>query len=314
MSAKISDRFVRKMPLRIKAETVALWYADYAAGMSLAAVGKKYGRNHGSVREVFERRGLALRPLQRKLAPHGPNGQFLPFRPATKMEIVRMILDAKKLTVPAALKREWRHWPMERRVDFVGRLRTVLRMSGLLHGERPETEFSGNVVPFEYGTPAAMEIERRLNAGRTSQTAAIKINPCSQGVISQGQLWFWTGKSGYVGWRKGWHGGARAEGRKVLSHAIYEQHHGVKLPRHAVIRMADGNPNNLDPENLVRMSRNELARENQAKHHAAKSRAMTAALLANFQAQTGTRGSACPTNNKHEDIILTLRKRSHNRA
>lgn len=246
------------MPKRVKWAEVQAMYADYMkGGMSLKAVERKYGR--ADVRVIFLNRGLAVRESPHGKSAKGANGCVLPCRKHTKDEIIRLILASKKVALPEALKQEWRHWSLERRGDFAARLRAVMTLDKVFKG-RPTGPFSDNVVPFEYGSPAAHAIADRMNAGVGSRGALVKLDLGSEGVIWGGRLWFWSPKVGYQcgPWKMG-------KGRPALHHAIYEQHHGVKLQRGEVIRMKDGNWNNLDPENLVRLSRNDILRENHAK-------------------------------------------------
>jgi hypothetical protein len=164
---------------------------------------------------------------------------------------------------------------MERRGDFIARLRAHLADPQA----RPELPYSGNVVPFDYTTEAAWEIVRRRNQGRTSQQFDTKLNIISQGVIWDGRLWFWARRTPayYEGikWTPG-------HGRPGLHRIIWESIHGP-LPEAGIIRQIDGNPNNLDPSNLILSDRNELCRENQAHFLTRNSRDLTATLLNRHQ-------------------------------
>ena len=128
--------------------------------------------------------------------------------------------------------------------------------------------------PFDYASPAAHKICAAMNEGRDSRSAAVKIDICSQGVIYQGKLWFWAHKVGYEcgPWTP-------EGGRPSLHRRLWEEANGRKLPASSCIIHLDGNRNNLAPENLGLISRNENCRRNQAAALAKKSRALTALLL-----------------------------------
>lgn len=259
---------------------VAAMYADYCRPMSLHALGRKYGRDRRSIREVFVCRKLAVRTSPNASWARLPNGQVAPAVPLTPAEIEQLIVTSPRVMVPAMLKREWRSWSWARRQEFINRLRAH-------HGDeqaRPTTPFSANVEPFDYASPRAHAIARAVNAGGDSRQARTTLKTPSQGVIFEGQLWFWNRKAGYqLGlWTP-------AEGRPVLHKLLWERHHGRPVPPSHVIRFADGNRNNLAPENLLLCSRNEVARENQAAALFRKSRAQTALLLARAQSGAGVK-------------------------
>lgn len=265
-------------------------HRDYSAGLSLARLAVIYKHDRGSIRIMLQRRGFAIRPPRGKVGAKLPNGQFAKAVNLTDAQLEALIAASTRVTVPEPLKREWRHWAMARRRWFIERLRAALPHLEL----RPEKPFSANVEPFDYWTPAAREIERRARAGKNSQTSPVKIKPCSQGVIWRGQLWFWCSK---VGYQQGpWD---EVHGRPVLHHVIWAEAHRRPVPPHHVIRFADGNPNNLTPENLVLATKNDIARENQAAALQRKSRARTALLLARSQQ---------PHANSH-DLLHTLAAR-----
>jgi hypothetical protein len=255
---------------------IQLMHADYLTGMSLAAVGRKYRRHRASVRELFIRRALSIRPPAMIIPPQYPNGQIIPMRPATSAELRVMLASAKKLAVPAQLKLEWRKWSLARRGEFIARLRKKLNSPK----ERPTTPFSDNVEAFDYASTRAQEIAAHMNQGRNARTAAIKLDICSQGVIYRGKLWFWC-RSKKIGYQMGpWKPG---EGRPCLHRVIWEEANGRKLLRDEVVRFIDGNWNNLMPKNLRVATMNDLARENQAKALTRKSRALTELLLKKTQ-------------------------------
>jgi len=213
---------------------------------------------------------MSKRPGQNQHKPRAALGQFMPDPPLTKPQINALIKSATKMIVPAALKNEWRDWPMWRRVEFIDRLRAKLKSPK----DRPKKPFSSNVEPFDYGSPKAWKITNRMNAGCNSKNAKIKMNICSQGVIWNGTLWFWMQKVGYK-----IKGSQSTPAWLLLHHVIWEQHHGQPVPSGYVISFKDGNPNNLSPKNFYLRTRNDLARCNQAKGLARRSRELTTTLL-----------------------------------
>lgn len=256
---------------------VAQMHADYMGGMSLNAVGRKYGKRYGVVRELFQTRGLFVRTVQ-KAPARGANGRIIPNAPLTPAELEQLIQSATRISVPPRLKIEWRTWSLERRGEFIARLRAHLNTGQ----DRPTTPFSDNVEPFDYSTAKAHEIANTSNSGTDSRTAHTKIKPCSQGVIWDGRLWFWSRKVGYQAsgpWTP-------ERGRPSLHQTIWEQANGCSVPAGHVIRFADGNPNNHTPANLVLITRNEVARENQAQWLTSRSRESTALLLKRSQQPT----------------------------
>jgi hypothetical protein len=251
-------------------------HADYTKGMSLAAVGRKYGRHRGSVRELFESRGLAIRPPVMKIPPKYANGQIIPAKLITEKELTALIAREPKLRVPVELKLEWRKWSWERRGKFIARLRAKLNSPN----DRPKTPFSSNVEPFDYSSARAQSICAQMNKGTDSRNARIKLDICSQGVIYDGKLWFWC-RSKRIGYQMGpWTPG---EGRPCLHRVLWEKANGRKLRADEVVRFIDGNWNNLVPENLTIATRNDLARENQAAGLTRKSREVVDVLLRRSQ-------------------------------
>jgi hypothetical protein len=191
-------------------------------------------------------------------------------QPLTPEAINKLIAGATRLAVPAALKREWRGWPMERRGEFISRLRKKLR----LPTDRPNTPFSSNVEPFDYTSPRANQIMNRKNAGRGSKYFAVKMDIKSQGVIYRDELWFWSHKTGYqLGpWTP-------ERGRPCLHHHIWRETHGRPVPAGMVLVFKDGNRNNLSPDNLAPATKNDICRQNQAAALTRSSRERTALLL-----------------------------------
>lgn len=248
----------------------AQMHADYLTPMTMAAVARKWNTDSGTVRAVFKRNGIAMRAF--KPVARQANGSPVRYVPFTEAEIAALIAKQKRVSLPAELRFEWRTWSLEKRAAFIARLRAqVDNPPG-----RPETPFSSNVTPFDYGTPAAHEIARRMNKGRDSRTKIVAIKPCSQGVIYEGQLYFWSlsgGTAYFIGpWRPG-------VGRPPLHRLLWEKFNRRKLPPGSVVRQADGNRNNFARGNLVLATKNDICRENQAAALAKKSRALTTLLL-----------------------------------
>lgn len=251
-------------------------HAEYLAGASLAELGRRSGRSHSSVRELFVVRGLPVRPCAP--TPFDPiTGRKLAAIPLTETQIEALIGKALKIAVPLELKLEWRKWPLTRRADFIARLRARLHSPD----DAPLGPYSSNVEPFDYGSPRAWEILTEANRGLSSRFWKVKFDVKSQGVIFRDRLWFWSRKTGYQSgpWTP-------EHGRPVLHHLLWEEENGRPVPPASVIRFADGNPNNFTPSNLILVTRNALARENQASALFRKSRAMTALLLQRNQEKT----------------------------
>lgn len=274
--------------------TIREMYALYQAGTPLAEIGRRLGRHGSTIRGLFKRQGWALRDHHAG-KPRSRSGTFAPAEPLTDAQIEHLIATAKKIAVPPELKNEWRNWPLGRRAAFIHRLRLRLNPAR----SRPSGPFSANVIPFDYGTPAAWEIVHRLNAGTNSRSAKCKIDITSQGVIFHGELWFWSSHARYQ--RRG-NFYRDPLGKVPLHHILWAEHNGRPVPPSHVVRHIDGNSNNLDPANLTLAHRNDLCRENQARALTAKSRAITSLLLRST------------TNTKRKDHHVTLRLRALNRA
>lgn len=256
--------------LHWSAEEVAAMYTDYQRPMSLADVARLHNLDRRSLAEVFHRRGLALRPAN----PAPKFGRFKQAPRATDAQIVKMISGLDRVKVPAALKHEWRSWPMPKRMKFLQRVRAHLKPKN----DRPTTPFSGNVTPWEYGTPAAMEIARRMNAGRNSQTKVISIRASCQGVIWDGRLWFWTARFS-DGDSTGYLSGSHSRGKRLLlHHEIWKWHNQREIPPKHTVIFKDGNKNNLAPENLGLRSMADCALQNSV-HNRLKADPNNRALL-----------------------------------
>lgn len=263
-------------PKRIPAALVEAMYADYQSRMTLADVDRKYGLSKGSSRCIFSNRRLALRMDFIATKTRRPDGSFAPLVPKTEEEIESLIQSATKISVPPALALEWRKWSMARRGDFIVRLRARLRDPN----DRPELPFSANVVPFDYTSEAAWKIVNDRNAETSSRYWASKLDIRSQGVIWDGRLWFWSRRVNTYIEGVRW---TTEVGRPLLHRVIFEETHGVTLTIDDIVRIVDGNPNNLEPSNLILADRNEVCRENQARSLALKSRERTAILLNRHQ-------------------------------
>ncbi len=238
---------------------VAKMHADYMKPMSLHAVG-----------ELFERRGLFVRPF--KQIPRQANGSPVPYVPFTDEQLGAMIARTPRLAVPKELKFEWRSWSMARRCEFIAQLRAHLKSPN----DAPTGPYSSNVEAFAYGHAKAHAIAEDVNRGKDSRQLSQRIKVVCQGVIYDGQLWFWSRTCG-CGYCLGvW---TKEDGRPMLHHVLWEKHNGRSVPRGHVVRMADRNKNNLAPENLVLATRNDVARENQAGALLRKSRERTQLIL-----------------------------------
>jgi len=266
---------------------VAAMHAEYSAGMGLNAVGRKYGRHYGGVRDLFRTRGLAVRPPKMKIPPKGPDGRILPARVHTAREISEIIARAATLSIPKELSLEWRKWPLPKKGEFIARLRARLGIEGM-----PRTPLSAGLEAFDYASEKAHAICRVLNTGRDSRTRRSALKAPSQGVIFRGELWFWSVKIGYQKWLP-W---TPENGRPALHRVLWEEYNGRRLRTGDVVRFADGNRNNFSRENLILATQNDVARENQAVWLTKKSREMTSLLLKRSQRK-----------DKHADIISTLK-------
>jgi len=253
--------------LIIKPERIAAMWADYTSGMSLTAVGEKYGRNRGSLREVFAKRGLKVRPTTK---PKLGFGVLIPEPSLAEMKA--MIARLPRLSVPSELKIHWRKWSLQRRRWFIAMLREKFPSN------RPTGPFSKNVTPFEYGTQLVHEIAKKMNAGRTSQTKLISLKPTSVGVIYRDHPYFWDRLDSYVrgtGWRPG-------VGRPLLKHIIWEETNGRPVPPATMVIQKDGNKNNFDPSNLALLSMAENAIRNKTAGKIRKGTVAASALLKRF--------------------------------
>jgi hypothetical protein len=251
-------------------ELVAQMYAEYQTGISMAALAQRFGKHRRSLCQIFARRGLKLRPCKRLNEHRSSTGQFQPAKPLTQKQVTGLIKRATKLAVPFPLKLQWRKWSLERRGQFIARLRAKLNSPK----DRPQTPLSKGMAAFDYATPRAHEIAATMNEGLDSRSAAIKINICSQGIIWRNFLWFWSDKVGYVSgpWTPN-------GGRPCLHHVIWEEHNGRNVPSGHVLIFADGNKNNFAPANLKLVSRDLICRQNQAAALFRKSRQFTSILL-----------------------------------
>lgn len=274
----------KRQHLILDEKLVKRMHRDHIQGMRMKALERKYKRCDSNIRKAFERRGLPI-------IDRGNSGCFQKtVVRKTRKELISLARSLDRVKIPDAIRWEWREWPMEKRRWFIETVRAHLK----LPTDRPSLPFSSNVRPFEYWTPEARVIAANRNEGRSSREWATVINPCSQGVIWEGELWFWYSNTGYqIGlpwhpagapltpdrliWRAR-HGWDLPHGRPALHQVIFLRHHG-EIPPGCVVRHLDGNPNNLDPANLTLATRNDVARENQAAHLAAISRQKTAALL-----------------------------------
>lgn len=239
--------------------------------MSLAALGKKYGRGRSTIREIFVRRKLFVRPLEIEVK-RLPNGSFQPIRQPTAKEIEAKIRTMCFIKVPEDYRILWRKWPTEKRRAFVHRLREHLK-SPL---DRPTGQYSFNVEPFDYFSDRAQKIAKIKNAGRPSNQWAIHLKLKSEGVIYKGELYFWSSKCG------GYYSGGTwtpENGRPALHHLIWEEWNKCTVPAHCTVICKDGNKNNLGIENLTLRSKAECARMNISAHHIKNGRAALAAAI-----------------------------------
>jgi hypothetical protein len=252
---------------RVPDEQVAAMYADYMAGKKMAEIARAYGRTGSALSELFRRRGLQIREYRGPQC-HKADGTWVAAEPLTPAEIQQLIDEAKDIAIPKRLAIEWRKWDLARRADFVDRLRARLGP------ELPDPAlFSANVEFFKYGSPRAHALMDKINAGTDSRSLRVKINLKSWGVIFEDLLWCANPQIGFV--QGPWD---PVHGRPALHQVIYRRHHG-EVPAGHVIRPADGNKYNLDPGNLVAVTRNELCRENQAKTLLKQSRDRVGILL-----------------------------------
>jgi len=242
----------------------------WLGGMHLRGLAMRFGVSKYCLHRYMLRAGYRLSPEERRRRDVA--SRFVKTTvPLTDAEIAGLIERSTRFAIPPELRREWRSWPLVRRVWFVRALRAKLQRPG----EMPTRPFSANVTPFDYGSELAHALVALANVGTDSRSARAKIDICSQGVIYRRRLYFWTPKAGYVS-----DGGWNAEtGRPLLTHRIWADAHGGTMPEGCVIRMRDGNPNNLDSANLVFMTKNDVARENHARAIGRKSAEKMRAVL-----------------------------------
>ncbi len=279
------------MSARLPAALVKAMWWDYTAGLSLRATADKYDRNRNSLRELFLRRGLNVRPVPYTVVRLA-NGRIAPAKKATPERINQLIAGLKRLSVPNELAREWRLWPMERRMEFIRLARKRFPST------RPTGPFSANVKPFDYGTPAARQIMNRMNRGRNSRDKLVQLKPACGGVIFERRLYHWIsghhekGAGYFVGnWKPG-------IGRPSLHHIIWERANKRKVPAGFTVIHQDDNKNNLEPSNLVLRSRADCARQNMTRWRLKRSRELTSLLLKKSQ------------NHERNNIYSALRKRA----
>lgn len=273
-------------------QLVTQMYAEYQTGLSLGEVGRRHGgRSYGCITSLFKTRGLAIREnkTRNRCTFDKAKGCFIALPSLSVKELDVIIARQTRVCRPTEMRYQWERWSLQERGWFIARMRQKLN----LPGERPTTPFSANVEPFDYASPRAHEIAAAMNLTATSRKALVKVRAGSQGVIWGGDLWFWARKVGYQ--KDPWTPG---QGRLSLHKTIWEQTHGRKVPPAHIVRYADGNWNNLDPANLVLVSRNEMLRENYAAGFTKKSRDITALLLNRSQTKTP---------DDHTDTITALR-------
>ena len=263
-----------RQPERLK---VIPWLAEahrrYMAGERAHTLEQEYG-TPTSLTQMFAARGLEIRPAT-------PGGRFpaaVPKTPAEIEEIVAAHLarrgnKLRQISVPPALKLDWRKWPVERRREFVAMLRARTGEAGM-----PRTPHSANVEPFDAFSPRAIAIARAANAGRISRHFRIRLKPGSQGMIWDGRLWFWSQFDDERGAQYTESGRPTGLGLQALHRAIYARHVGM-IPTSHVVRFRDGNINNLAPDNLYLQSRADEAAENGGRRRARESRKLTALLI-----------------------------------
>lgn len=245
-------------PLRVPEEIIAAMHAEHLVGRTLAEVGRRFPGRAGaragkSVRELFVRRGLAVRESDRLRGREiGPDGRLLPGPVPSRAEIRRRIKSLRRLKLPPGCRPWWNRAGAAARRWLLGELRRAFPA----RCARPETAFSANVEPFDYLSPRAWGIARRLNQGRPSRKIPVRLKLASFGVIWDGRLWLWTWDKSGVGYH--YESGKPVLEREPLHQAIYRREHG-EIPDGALVFFKDGNHNNLDPANLGVRSRAECA-------------------------------------------------------
>jgi hypothetical protein len=266
----------------LRGELVKKMHADYMAGMSQGALGRKYRsasgkpRSGSEFRQFFSRRGLFVKPTPSQCRHQlGNPGCFAAVTPKTETEIAALVGKLARAKLPAELRQEWRSWPFEKRAAFIARLRRKFPST------RPTTPFSANVEPFDYSSPRAWEIANQMNAGLPSNQWPVHLKIKSEGVIYQGRLYFWLkhhrGDFGayYIGPY------SSSAGRPALHQIIWTQLRGKIPPKNTVV-FADGNKNNFDPKNLVLKTRNQNLRENHFDGHQRRAARGASLLLSQF--------------------------------
>ena len=260
MSKKIPDSFIDPL------------IQEYKAGTSLASLARKCRKERRTLRGIFQRRGVHIRPVPYTIK-RGYSGQFAPAKPLTTAQLDKLIAGLTRVCVPESLKREWRLWPMSKRMWF------IRRAFERFPSDRPAGPLSPGMKFFDYGTPEAREIIDRKNWGRNSRNKRASIKPCSQGIIFEGELYFWMTRRGesraayFVGsWKPG-------IGRPSLHQTLWQRYNGRKQRENETVIFKDGNKNNFRPENLVLRSRADCARQNISIWRLKRSRENTALLL-----------------------------------
>jgi hypothetical protein len=259
--------------------TVSALYTEYQTGISLAELSRRSGRCRASLRELFATRGLPLREVSASNRHSlGNPGRFLAAEPVSQARVEELIATATKLAIPEELRLDWRKWSLERRADFVRRIRARLQDPD----EAPTGPYSSGLTFFDYGSAEAHAIADKQNEGRNSRTKVICIKLGSHGVIYEGELWFWCSKVGYQQglWTPG-------HGRPVLHHHIWAQTNQRPVPDQHIVRFIDGNKNNHAPDNLQILHRGEICYENLNRSRTLKSRSkLNTILKLNHQPET----------------------------
>jgi hypothetical protein len=294
----------RKCKKRVTDEELQGMAAAYREGKSMAEIGRLFvhrrgpvmkgrPRNQKDVRAYLVEMGVAIRHSKTSDRPRGPHGEMIAAPRLTDAQVRKVIAAMPAAArrehpfkIPAVMRNEWRGYPLERRRWVLGLLRERFPST------MPRDPFSANVTPFDYASEAAWEILRTVNAGLPSRQWKMRLFPTSEGVIFEGQLWFWIPNSGYL---RGIYNAA--EKRPSLNQHIWRLTHGCEVPAGHVVRHVDANPNNFEPVNLVLASRNDVARENQAAFYTRHSRETTALLLKRSQ-----------THDQDEDLLEKIHR------
>ncbi len=267
-----------RQPEKLK---VIPWLAEahrrYMAGERAGTLEREYGGNTNLI-QLFKARGWKIRPAT-------PGGRFSAAPRKSAAEIARIVDEhfartrrkVRAVSIPPALRVEWKKWDEARRREFIAMLRRRAANPGM-----PTAPHSANVEPFDYFSPRAREIAARENAGRVSRNFKVRLKPSSQGMIWDGRLWLWSEFTDGRGVAYMESGRATGTGLIMLHRAIYERHIGP-IPALHVVRFRDGNVNNLAPENLYLQSRADEAAENSSRRRARNSRELTALLISNHE-------------------------------